>query len=596
MQLGKYQLVRKLASGGMAEVFLAKAAGPRGFEKTLVLKRILPHLAEDEAFVEMFLGEAQLAARLDHPNVVQIFDFGEVDGSYFLAMEYIDGPTLRRLIKRSLELKQPLPLGVCAKMVAAAAEGLAFAHELTDAETGAPLGLVHRDISPENVLVSPQGAVKVVDFGIAKVAGQSHRTATGVVKGKVAYMPPEQLQAKGMDGRVDVYALGIVLYELLTGKRPFDATTDVSMMQAILFEPFVPALTRRPDLPEAMQRILEKALAKDRDQRYPDCRAFQADLERFVLSLGEPVGAYQIARLVAQVMEGVEATPAKGRETAPLPRAPEVATTPMPGRAVGTAWEPVSSSSSMEAPAVTASGNDVPSSRFDAATDPATPSAGSLLGESGARSPKVAASEQPVHAGAVRSPRRTLVGAMVAVSVLGLVGGLALLGRGEKPSAPVSPPAPVARKDEAPAKPLEPKAPPIVPEVDRGTPAVVAELSLDSGTLEETRDAGPPTVVEPPVVTPKTVVATKGTPTPRRPVTPVRRELPKGKVEFRVRPFGMVSLDGKPLGQTPFAAVEATEGVHQVRVVNKELGKDVTRSFEVKAGQDNVFKLNLAAE
>ncbi|QAT86809.1 serine/threonine protein kinase [Corallococcus coralloides] len=615
MQLGKYQLVRKLASGGMAEVFLAKAAGPRGFEKTLVLKRILPHLAEDDAFVEMFLGEAQLAARLDHPNVVQIFDFGEVDGSYFLAMEYIDGPTLRRLVKRSTELKQPLPPGACAKMVAAAAEGLAFAHELSDPETGAPLGLVHRDISPENVLVSRQGAVKVVDFGIAKVAGQSHRTATGVVKGKVAYMPPEQLQARPMDGRVDVYALGIVLYELLTGRRPFDATTDVSMMQAILFEPFVPAVQRRPDLPEAMQRILERALAKDREQRYPDCRAFQADLERFVLSLGEPVGAYQIARLVAQMMEGVETTPpaptpAKGRVTAPVAPAAEVATTPMPGR-VGTAWEALSSRSSMEAPAVTASQHDMPSSRFDAATDPATPSAGSLLRESSRPQPqevsKVAASEQPVHAGAVRSPRRKLVGAMVAVSVLGLAGGLALLGKGEQPAAPVSTPAPVARTDAATVKvkPPEPKVTPVVPAtrvepvapetVDSGTPAVVAEVKPATENASEVRDAGVVTQVVP---APRPTVAVKpATASPvRRVATPVRRDLPKGRVEFRVRPFGMVSLDGKPLGQTPFAAVEATEGVHQVRVVNKELGKDVTRAFEVKAGQDNVFKLNLAAE
>ncbi|NNB97274.1 serine/threonine protein kinase [Corallococcus exiguus] len=624
MQLGKYQLVRKLASGGMAEVFLAKAAGPRGFEKTLVLKRILPHLAEDEAFVEMFLGEAQLAARLDHPNVVQIFDFGEVDGSYFLAMEYIDGPTLRRLVKRSAELKQPLPAGLCAKMVAAAAEGLAFAHELSDPETGSPLGLVHRDISPENVLVSRQGAVKVVDFGIAKVAGQSHRTATGVVKGKIAYMPPEQLQAKAMDGRVDVYALGIVLYELLTGRRPFDATTDVSMMQAILFEPFVPAVQRRTDLPEAMQRILEKALAKDREQRYPDCRAFQADLERFVLSLGEPVGAYQIARLVAQVMEGVETmppapTPAKGRETAaleakaPVPRATEAVTTPMPGR-VGTAWESVSSRSSMEAPAVTASGNDVPSSRFDAATDPATPSAGSLLAEALASRPPGVQKDSVVRdATGFPWAKRVVVvvGGVVGVSVLGGLAGITLvsLGFGDKSPVPGSASAPVARNDNVRVKPVDPVVTPVVPEprvepvaaetMDSGTPAVVAEVKPATDESVAARDAG---VVTEAVPTPRHVVAVKPVSTStnpqpiRRPVAQPRRELPKGKVEFRVRPFGMVSLDGKPLGQTPFAAVEATEGVHQVRVVNKELGKDVTRSFEVKAGQDNVFKLNLAAE
>ncbi|NVJ26234.1 serine/threonine protein kinase, partial [Myxococcus sp. AM011] len=304
MQVGKYQLVRKLATGGMAEVYLAKAAGPMGFEKTLVLKRILPHLAEDPAFVEMFLGEARLAAQLEHPNIVQIFDFGEADGSYFLAMEFIDGPTLRRLVKRAAE--QPLPPMMCAKLVSLAAEGLAFAHDFCDATTGEPLGLIHRDVSPDNILVSRQGAVKVVDFGVAKVAGQGHRTQTGVAKGKVSYMPPEQLRTKPLDKRVDVYALGVVLYELLTGRRPFDATTEASTMQAILFEPFIPAVERRPDLPVALQKVLDLALAKERDARYPDCRALQMDLERFLLTSGESVGAYQLSQFVAKLgAEGV---------------------------------------------------------------------------------------------------------------------------------------------------------------------------------------------------------------------------------------------------------------------------------------------------
>lgn len=187
---------------------------------------------------------------------------------------------------------------------------MAYAHEFRDVETGEPLGLIHRDVSPDNILVSRQGAVKVVDFGIAKVAGQGHRTLTGVVKGKVAYMPPEQLQAKAMDRRVDVYALGVVLYELLTGKRPFDATTDVSVMQAILFESFIPVSARRPDVPVALQQVLDKALAKDRERRYADCRALQDDLERFVLSTGEPVGAYQIAQRIAQWVPEVAAAPA----------------------------------------------------------------------------------------------------------------------------------------------------------------------------------------------------------------------------------------------------------------------------------------------
>ena len=300
-QVGKYQLVRKLATGGMAEVFLVKAAGPMGFEKTLVLKRILPHLAEEMAFVEMFLPEAKLAAQLTHPNIVQIFDFGESEGTYFLAMEYIDGPSLRTLIKRASAQGMELPLALCARLVANACEGLAFAHDFADPETGEAQGLIHRDISPDNILLSKQGAVKVVDFGIAKAAGQAHKTASGVIKGKLSYMPPEQVRAESLDRRVDVYALGVVLYELLTGHKPFEAESDVGLMRAILFQSPMPAVQFRPELPDAMRRILGRALAKDREQRYPDCHAFQSDLEEFILSVGKPVTTQQVAQLIAQV-------------------------------------------------------------------------------------------------------------------------------------------------------------------------------------------------------------------------------------------------------------------------------------------------------
>ena len=300
-QVGKYQLVSKLATGGMAEVFLAKAAGPMGFEKTLVLKRILPQLAEDPQFVEMFLGEARLAAQLNHPSIVQIFDFGESEGAYYLAMEYIDGPNLRVLAKKAHQRGLELPAPLCAKIISIACDGLAFAHDAVASDTGEPLHLIHRDVSPDNILVSRQGAVKVVDFGIAKAANQRHITQAGLMKGKVSYMPPEQLQVQRLDRRVDVYALGVVLYELLTGHKPFDATSEVTMMQAILHEPFVPATTRRPDLPRPLVQILDRAMAKEREQRYPDCRTLQADLERYILSTGEPLGPWQLAQFVAQV-------------------------------------------------------------------------------------------------------------------------------------------------------------------------------------------------------------------------------------------------------------------------------------------------------
>jgi serine/threonine protein kinase len=300
LRLGKYQLLRKLATGGMAEVFLAKTAGPMGFEKQLVIKRILPHLAEDPQFVQMFLGEAKLAAQLNHPNLVQIFDFGESDGSYFIAMEYIDGPTVRLLLQRAREQSLAIPFVLAARMISAAAEGLAYAHEFTDAITEEPLQLVHRDVSPDNILISRSGSVKVVDFGIAKARGLGHLTQTGTIKGKVAYMAPEQLKGDVLDQRVDLYGLGVVLYELLTLNMPYEAISDASLVKKVLYDPYVPPADRRPELPLALQQVLTQLLAKNRDDRYGDCRALQADLERYIHATGETASGYALAQLVAR--------------------------------------------------------------------------------------------------------------------------------------------------------------------------------------------------------------------------------------------------------------------------------------------------------
>jgi eukaryotic-like serine/threonine-protein kinase len=300
-RLGKYQLLRKIATGGMAEVFLAKTAGPMGFEKQLVIKRILPHLAEDPQFVQMFLGEAKLAAQLNHPNLVQIFDFGESDGSYFIAMEYIDGPTVRALLQRAREQSLAVPFVLAARMVSAAAEGLAYAHEFTDGVTDEPLQLVHRDVSPDNILISRSGSVKVVDFGIAKARGVSHHTQTGTIKGKVAYMAPEQLKGDVLDLRVDLYGLGVVLYELLTLKMPYEALSDASLVRKVLYDPYVPPSERRPELPLALQQVLSQLLAKNRDDRYTDCRALQADLERYIHATGETASGYALGQLVARL-------------------------------------------------------------------------------------------------------------------------------------------------------------------------------------------------------------------------------------------------------------------------------------------------------
>jgi serine/threonine-protein kinase len=301
----------------MAEVFLAKTDGPMGFEKLLVIKRILPHLAEDPQFVAMFLGEAKLAAQLNHPNLVQIFDFGEAEGSYFIAMEYIDGPNLRLLVTQSREVQAPIPFSLAARIVSQAAEGLAYAHDFRSHQTNEPLHLIHRDVSPDNILLSRSGAVKLVDFGIAKARGQSHHTQVGTVKGKVAYMAPEQLRGEPLDRRVDLYALGVVLYELCTGRMPFEANSEASMVRAVLYDAAIPAAERVPNLPMPLQNILGRLLAKKREDRYNDCSALHADLERFIHQSGEPATGFVLSRLVARLspqIPPVQPTPAPSLE------------------------------------------------------------------------------------------------------------------------------------------------------------------------------------------------------------------------------------------------------------------------------------------
>jgi len=583
--VGKYQLVSKLAKGGMAEVFLAKVAGPRGFEKTLVLKRILPHLAEDSQFVEMFFTEARVAARLNHPHIVQIFDFGQAEGSYYLAMEYIDGPDLRTLLARATQAGVSLPPAFCAKLVSAACEALAFAHDFVDPDTGEHLALIHRDISPDNLLLSRQGALKVVDFGIAKATNQSHKTKTGLIKGKLAYMPVEQLQGQHVDRRADVYALGVVLYELLTGKYPFDATTDVNMMQAILFEPRVPAASRRPDLPQALGDILDKALAKAREDRYPDCVSFQADLERYILSTGQPMGARELAQWVERLCPRTvgAAKPASGGSVVGLePTAPSPSRT-LAGQGLEKTYVREESSPGLEKTYVREESSPGLEKTYVRSEPEAEPEPTSLSPRKG-RAP-VATAQKPVGRGKTAHlmeteiisqarPSRTGLGVAVGVLVLLAAGGGVLLFRGGSPTAE---PQPVPT-------PVQPPPPLVVQPTD----------SRQAPPVEEKVEQKAPEVARPPVE-----------PTPPEPVSPKPSDVAparrkpaqqKATLVFRIRPFATVLLDGTALGQTPLAPVQVTAGSHTVRLINRELGKDLSRTIEVKAGQSNVFKHDFLAD
>lgn len=294
IQFGRYQLLKKLASGGMGQVFLART-GQEGFEKLVVLKRILPHLVEDEEFFTMFQDEAKITMRLNHPNIAQIFEFGEERGIHYLVMEYIAGEDVRRLSKRVAAAGQNLPLGIILRMMADAAAGLDYAHKSKDSK-GVPLNLVHRDVSPQNVLVGFDGAVKLIDFGVAKAAGRAQHTATGILKGKFPYMSPEQAEGLEIDARSDIFALGIVLWELLTNKRLFKGDTDV-MTQRLVKLCQVPApSTIDGTLPPELDAIVLKALAKKADDRYPDAGAFRLAIEEFAMKKSIPASS---AHLVA---------------------------------------------------------------------------------------------------------------------------------------------------------------------------------------------------------------------------------------------------------------------------------------------------------
>ncbi|RKH41260.1 serine/threonine protein kinase [Corallococcus sicarius] len=290
---GKYELLRKIASGGMGQVFLAQEHGT-GFERLVVLKLILPHLAEDEEFLEMFLEEARLVARLSHPNLITILDLTEIEGRHCLAMEYVQGEDVRRLDRTARNQGRPLPAGLVVRIIADAAAGLSYAHGARDGQ-GQPLQLVHRDVSPQNVLVGFDGGVKVIDFGVAKAATSGQQTATGVLKGKYPYMSPEQANGLPVDGRSDLFALGVVMWELLTGKRLFKGDTDLMTLRLVRDCQIPPPSQLNPSLPPGLDDVLLKALAPTPEGRYPDCAAFRLALEDYALNQRLPSSSAHLA-------------------------------------------------------------------------------------------------------------------------------------------------------------------------------------------------------------------------------------------------------------------------------------------------------------
>src|SRR5688572_310646 len=267
----------------MAEVFKAKSYGVEGFEKVIAIKRILPSMGEDRDFIKMFIDEAKIVGQLAHANICQIFELGRTDGAHFIAMEYIWGKDLLQIQNRLRKLKQQMPVAMACFLVAKVCEGLDYAHKKRDA-LGRPLEIVHRDCSPQNILISYEGEVKIIDFGIAKAASRSSKTQAGVLKGKFGYMSPEQVRGLPLDRRSDLFAIGTILYELITGERLFLGESDFSTLEKVRNVEVQPPTHYNRNIPPALEKIVMKALARTPEERYQWANELQEDLLQFMMS------------------------------------------------------------------------------------------------------------------------------------------------------------------------------------------------------------------------------------------------------------------------------------------------------------------------
>ncbi len=331
---GQYELIEPIATGGMAEVYRARMKGVEGFQKIVAIKRILAHLTDNDEFVTMFVDEAKLAAQLQHPNIIHIYDLGKIDRSYYIAMEYIDGKDLRSILRTLDEKKARLPLGLALFIGSRLAAALDYAHRKRDLQ-GTAMALVHRDVSPQNVLISYDGDIKLCDFGIAKAASKASHTRAGALKGKLQYMSPEQAWGRDIDHRSDIFSLGLVLYEMLTGRKAFVGDSELSILEQVRAPRLVQPRDVDPSIPPEVERVVLKALKENREERYQTAADLASDLVNILQSIRPAPGASELGSFLADLVGRerpvtVAAAPA-ARPAPPPPPAPPVAPRPAPG-------------------------------------------------------------------------------------------------------------------------------------------------------------------------------------------------------------------------------------------------------------------------
>ena len=543
---GRYEVLGRIAFGGMAEIFLGRETTQVGASRYLVIKRILPHVADDDQFVQMFLDEARLAIQLNHPAICHIYEFGELDGSYFIAMEWINGVPLGKLLRKA-RLVGGVPPEIAVRVIAQVAEALHYAHRAKDA-LGRPLGIVHRDVSPHNVMVAYDGQVKLLDFGIAKASSHTTKTEAGVVKGKFSYMAPEQCLGKSIDARADIFALGICLWEALTGEGLYHKENEYETMRAVIHDDAPRLATVRKDLPEGLDDIVQKALAKKPEDRYQTANDLANALEGWLAQARKIVNAAAIAELMEELYEEQ------------IKRGPLVDSTPF-----GASFQ--RRSAELSNPSLS----------------------GSRSGLSGTGSAVEALPRR-------RSPLMLVAATLIAVLGLGAGGWLYLQSTLETqvaaatPAAPPVEPAPEPASTPVPEPAPEPAAAaPAAPEpaIVRGSLRIEsapgsALVSLDGRALGES----PVTLADLPVGTHHVVVTRAGwrdwegdvevvegqqarieaqlVPLARGPVAP------PGRLSINTRPWSKVYVGSRLLGTTPIAEANVPSGRVRLRLVDRD--------------------------
>ncbi|HEX5749110.1 MAG TPA: protein kinase, partial [Archangium sp.] len=501
-RFGNYVLIRKLAEGGMAEIFLAKQLGAEGFERDVVIKCMHEHLTQHREFVSMFLDEARLASRLHHPNIVQITDLGVADNRYFICMEYLAGEDLEAVFSVTQYQGQGVPVPIAARIILSVLEGLEFAHGYQD--QGRPLELVHRDISPSNIFVTYQGTVKVLDFGIAKASSRMTQTQPGFLKGKWGYMSPEQARGEQqLDSRSDLFSLGVTFHELLTARRVFQRDTELGVLLALMEQPIPPPSTYRPDVPPDLDRIVMKALERRREDRYASAAEMRADLEEFLRGTASIPGVSQLA----QYMQGMFGAADVERKTKIPPLSELGAHTLVQQQdqqqeeLLGTARTLVRPSARMTAVEAPEPPTQEPQRRPIAPTLPAV-----TVPVPASPPPALAAVPVPVPIPASPPPARS-TGLSVAMGAIGAVALLALGGGAVWYLMPrAAPPAPVTgvtAPAPSPAPKVEPTPTPAAP-----TPTPPVEQKTEPPPAEPPVDTAPePTVTPKPVPMPSPLTA-----------------------------------------------------------------------------------------